>query len=193
MVDNFDKFYDKMVFINPDDFYFLQILKRRKDNPGMPRDQKLIDTYFLYSMDEYLKYKGQIKDQCNLNNARCYIHVNVRNAQRIGLEHNKIVGFHLASGSYKSIASAYNTACGKYHSADKKQWIVDVDNGDEFPEVAHNIHKLHKVAKVESEMYFMKTKNGYHLICRPFRMDKFKEIFPNIDVQKDGPTLLYCP
>ena len=35
------------------------------------------------------------------------------------------------------------------------------------------------------------TKNGYHLITNPFRLDKFKEMYPNIDIHKNNPTLLY--
>lgn len=37
------------------------------------------------------------------------------------------------------------------------------------------------------------TVNGYHLITKPFNLQKFKEIFPYIDVHKNNPTLLYFP
>jgi hypothetical protein len=37
------------------------------------------------------------------------------------------------------------------------------------------------------------TKNGYHLITSKFDVKTFKEKFPDIDIQKKNPTLLYLP
>ena len=37
------------------------------------------------------------------------------------------------------------------------------------------------------------TKNGYHLITTRFDIMEFKEYFPDIDIQKKNPTLLYLP
>ena len=38
----------------------------------------------------------------------------------------------------------------------------------------------------------VKTKSGWHLITKPFNIQKFKEKYPDIDVHKNNPTLLYC-
>ena len=35
------------------------------------------------------------------------------------------------------------------------------------------------------------TLNGVHLITKPFNLQKFKELYPLIDVHKNNPTLLY--
>ncbi len=37
------------------------------------------------------------------------------------------------------------------------------------------------------------TKNGIHLITKPFKVETFRKSFPDIDVQKKNPTLLYYP
>lgn len=37
------------------------------------------------------------------------------------------------------------------------------------------------------------TMNGCHLITKPFNLQKFKEKFPEIDVHKNNPTILYIP
>lgn len=36
------------------------------------------------------------------------------------------------------------------------------------------------------------TKNGYHIVTRPFRCDEFFNHFPDVDIHKDNPTILYC-
>ena len=40
-------------------------------------------------------------------------------------------------------------------------------------------------------MEFIKTKSGIHIISAPFNLQKFREEFPDIDVHKDNPTILY--
>lgn len=37
------------------------------------------------------------------------------------------------------------------------------------------------------------TQNGKHIITKPFRLDAFKKTFPDIDVHKNNPTVLYIP
>jgi hypothetical protein len=37
------------------------------------------------------------------------------------------------------------------------------------------------------------TKNGHHLITKKFDVMKFKEKYPDLDIQKRNPTLLYYP
>ena len=37
------------------------------------------------------------------------------------------------------------------------------------------------------------TKNGYHLITKRFDVQAFSEKYPDIDIQKKNPTLLYYP
>jgi hypothetical protein len=45
-------------------------------------------------------------------------------------------------------------------------------------------------SKIES---IIPTKSGHHLITKKFDVMKFKEKYPNIDIQKKNPTLLYYP
>ena len=35
------------------------------------------------------------------------------------------------------------------------------------------------------------TKNGLHMLVRTFDKSKFNILFPNIDIHKDNPTILY--
>ena len=37
------------------------------------------------------------------------------------------------------------------------------------------------------------TKNGSHIIMRAFNLQRFREKYPDVDVHKNNPTILYCP
>ena len=77
------------------------------------------------------------------------------------------------------------------------------DNSDNYPikDKLYNIETFidkiceprdvypHRGAKV---IINIPTKSGYHLITTPFNLQQFKEEYPDIDVHKNNPTLLYC-
>jgi hypothetical protein len=37
------------------------------------------------------------------------------------------------------------------------------------------------------------TKNGYHLITKRFDVEMFRKSYPQLDIQRKNPTLLYFP
>jgi hypothetical protein len=37
------------------------------------------------------------------------------------------------------------------------------------------------------------TKNGYHFITKKFDVMEFKRKYPDVDIQKKNPTLLFLP
>jgi hypothetical protein len=110
-------------------------------------------------------------------------------------------GQHNQKGLFDSVVGQLKTS--------EKRWIIDVDDSKvpspmmiafieyecrpitvvKFDEVGIPIG--HEVGpKVEA---VIPTKNGHHLITKRFDVMKFKEKYPNIDIQKKNPTLLYLP
>ena len=95
VVDNFERMKSYLEFNSPDDVYFVQIIKRWKDNKDKPgadawkAQGKAQGTY--HAGAEYLNYwlvhstaeldslKNQIVKLCTYNNARAYISINSRN------------------------------------------------------------------------------------------------------------------
>jgi hypothetical protein len=83
----------------------------------------------------------------------------------------------------------------------EKRWIIDVDNvsTDGFNhdpsqiEMREYINELQKEAGREPHMTFIKTRSGFHIITQPFNVMKFREKYPDVDIQKKNPTLLYYP
>lgn len=84
-IDNFDRISRLLDINSDDDFHFVQIIKRFKDNPN---DDKNIGNYHdgawylggfrVHNANELMALKQQIIDICNKNNARAYITVNNR-------------------------------------------------------------------------------------------------------------------
>ena len=75
----------------------------------------------------------------------------------------------------------------------EKRWIVDIDTKDfdTLFEVSKFLMVLQPVGdKIEA---VIPTKNGVHLITKKFDVRRFQEKFPEIDIQKKNPTLLYLP
>jgi hypothetical protein len=75
----------------------------------------------------------------------------------------------------------------------EKRWVVDIDFTDnkKVDKVKRFIETLKPEGpKIEA---VIQTKNGYHLITGKFDVKTFNEKFPDIDIQKKNPTLLYLP
>lgn len=95
VVDNFDMVGNYMEFNTPDDVYFVQIIKRWKDNKDKPgaNAAKLkgkangtynsgawyLKHYIIHSKQELENLRGEIVKVCSYNNARAYITINSRN------------------------------------------------------------------------------------------------------------------
>ena len=82
MIDNFKLIRSHLVFNNKDEFYFVQIIQRKKDgNEGLHvrNGYRLIRSYYIYSVEEFNNLESRIKELCESNNARAYINLNVRN------------------------------------------------------------------------------------------------------------------
>jgi hypothetical protein len=94
--------------------------------------------------------------------------------------------------------------CGRFQSAKDRKWIVDVDykdSPDPSTEGMHNyvvsILDSVRAAVVETgrvdTIQIIPTKNGQHIVTRPFNLAKFKLLWPTVDVHKSATTIVYCP
>jgi hypothetical protein len=192
-----------MISFDKDDFYFVQILKRRKDNPEMEKDMVVIKNYYIESMDQYIKVIPRIIELCKYENARAYFRINKRNYKKISLQMIKRVADHISSGNERAIKNVFDSVCGEFHSDNDKKWIVDIDFKDfeDRMSVLGHVHTfindLQTGTGREPMMEILPTKNGYHLITRPFNISLFKisviHLDVKIDIHKDNPTILYCP
>jgi hypothetical protein len=188
MIDNFDLINSLLSFENDKQFYFLQILKRRKDNPGMTKDVSVIDNFYIYNSNDLSLLKNKIINLCTINNARACIRLNVRDSEKIALQTLKEVTDCILNKNYNGVKSAYTSCCGSYPSDKNKKWIIDIDTKDNsvIQEVIDFVYSIKNVIIYAR----IPTKNGFHLITSPFNPHLFKL---KIDIHKDNPTILYIP
>lgn len=198
MVDNFNLIAEiiRKKSLNSGDFFFLEILKRKKDNPLLSKHVVMIDNWHIRSADDLLEKKDSIVEQCNLNNARAYIRLNKRSEEKVALETLKLVAVNISNKNY-NIKSCYHSACGQCSSDPEKTWIIDLDwNEIDFPveKFIEDIAVLKRAVGMDDTTYVIPTKNGCHVITRPFHLDKFNKLgYNKISMHKDNPTILYQP
>jgi hypothetical protein len=204
MINNSKEIRKRLFFTDKDDFYFLQILKRRKDNPDQKKDVYVIGNYYIESLEQFDKALPNYINICNVENARAYIRLNKRNYKHLSYHMLKRVVEVVSTGAYKALKGSFDAVCGEYHNDKDKTWVVDIDwvdiisseniSGKYYStEIWAKIMELQKETKKEPMCITLPTKNGIHLITRPFNLQEFKKKFPGIDVHKENPTILYCP
>jgi hypothetical protein len=195
MVDNLHLIKPLLNFEKDGDFYMLYVFKRKKDQPEDERDNhqsvRTIKTYCIESIEHLDRRWDEIVQMCEMFKARAYIHVQKQNHFDVGMEMIKTIIDRVQSGQSNQ-KNVFDSVVGKLKT-NEKRWIIDIDTKDLFfaEEVAEFINTLRpEVSKVETAI---PTKNGYHLITDRFDVLEFKKKYPEIDIQKKNPTLLYYP
>lgn len=70
IIDNFKQVEKYLGFDNPNDFYFIQIIQRKKEVPELGSNNRLIRSYYINSVESFNKYKDEIIKLCEVFNAR---------------------------------------------------------------------------------------------------------------------------
>ena len=195
MIDNIELIKPLLNFEKEGDFYMLYVLKRKKDQPEGERDNhqsvRTIKTYCVESIDYLEKRYEEIKLLCEVFKARAYIHVQKQNHLDVSLEMmvelaQKIKnGIHSQQGLFDSVVGQIKTQ--------EKRWIVDLDTQDESEVI--RMTKIINITRPEGDKIdaIIPTKNGYHFITKRFDVQMFSNVYPNVDIQKKNPTLLFLP
>jgi len=195
MINNLDIIKPLLNFTDEGDFYMLYILKRKKDQPKEDRDNhqssRIIKTYCIDSLD-YLESKyEEIIQLSELFKARTYIHIQKQNHKDVALDMMMLLVERIKNGQHNQ-KNLFESVVGKVKRMESR-WIVDIDDKDE-KELAKTIAILDETRpegnKVEA---VIPTKSGYHLITKRFDVKSFSEKYPEIDIQRKNPTLLYFP
>jgi hypothetical protein len=195
MIDNIDLIKPLLNFSDDGDFYMLYVFKRKKDQPEGERDNhqsvRTIKTYCIDNIDYLDKRYVEIKMMCEIFKARAYIHVQKQNHKEVSLEMMSLLANRIKNGVNVQ-KNLFDTVVGQLKT-NEKRWIVDIDTKENGIEnlISNEIHLLRPYGpKVEA---IIPTKNGYHLITKRFDSLEFSKKYPNIEILKKNPCLLYYP
>ena len=195
MIDNIELIKPLLNFSDPEDFYMLYVLKRKKDQPEGERDNhqsvRTIKTYCIESVEYLEKRYDEIKQLCEMFKARAYIHVQKQNHKDVSLNMLATLAERIRDGANKQ-QGLFDSVIGQIKTYEKK-WVVDVDIKDlEFTEELIKFINGLRPEGPKCEVV-IPTKNGYHLITKRFDVKTFSEKYPGIDIQRKNPTLLFLP
>lgn len=203
MIDNINIIKPLLNFEEKGDFYMLYVFKRKKDQPEGERDNhqsvRTIKTYCIESIDHLERRYDEVKQLCEMFKARAYIHVQKQNHRDVSLDMLSSLAERIKNG-VQNQKGLFDSVVGQIKTQEKR-WIIDIDNVsmDGFNHDPYQvslreyINELQKEAGKEQGMTFVKTRSGFHIITQPFNVMKFKERYPEVDIQKKNPTLLYYP
>ena len=199
MINNFELIKSLLKFPNDDIYYHLQILRRGKDHPELPAANRVIKSYFICSLESLDYVEDEIKKLCEFFGARAYINLAPKSIKKTTMLQLKYLAQRAYEGDFKKIWKSWNTCAGEI-KGEEPRWIVDIDDNTSSGDIRLFINNKCEPLNLSSgdgcfEDKVIKqipTKNGYHLITIPFNLQQFKEKYPDIDVHKNNPTLLYC-
>jgi len=195
MIDNIEIIKTLLNFSEQGEFYMLYVFKRKKDQPEGERDNhqsvRTIKTYCIESIDHLERRYDEIKQLCEMFKARAYIHVQKQNHKDVSLNMLSSLAERIRDG-VSNQKGLFDSVVGQIKTQEKR-WIVDIDTKDiqELRNVRVTINKCKPEGP--KTKYVIPTKNGFHLITDKFDVLEFKKQYPEIDIQKKNPTLLYLP
>jgi len=208
MTDNFDFFreYIKEAGIPAsknhinDKFFTIDLIRRGKDCPDLPAANYTFKIYYIDSLDAYDLAVAEIKVLTSVFPFRAYISVNCKSKMKSQIRVLNKIAQSIGMGETKKPWKQFSSACQEIENKNDKRWIVDVDTQD-----LKEIEMIESIIKNCSSKYQpdevilckVQTKNGCHIITRPFNTFEFNnylltnhiEDIP--EIKKNHLTLLY--
>lgn len=210
MVDNFDIIKPLLKFNKHGDFYFLQLLLRKKDGVDVPNgsdnQRRLVRDYHITSVGQLDELKDEIVGLCNETSARAYIRLNKRNYRTIAMAYaQETLKKAMLGEEFGNTYNEINSVIGRYPEGHKgdKTWLVDID--DHAPDsirvsIVKGIISKCEPINEDKVVASIPTRTGTHLIVRPFSLQRFNQLKQDyltdeseVAVLKDNPTILYAP
>ena len=209
-IDNFQNVREIMNFSKPGDtIYFVELIKRKKDNPDMLDSRQFIKQFYFKDENEFNNAENSIKTLCQQLGARAYIYLNARSKAMID-KYTKIYSDRFAKNRKMAQHFGNNPmayAAGRsFDAPDRPLCFVDIDS-DDFKDISAAM-KIIQDAGIKPLFAYRSMNNGLHVIL-PNKDDAKKldftpingnlnglsQFYKNnakISVEIDKPTLLYA-
>lgn len=196
-VNNFNIIRPLLSFDSEDDFYFVQIIQRKKDNPGglhgSNNSSRLVKAYYISSIESLDSLMDEMIFFADHFNARVGISLNRRSFKKTAFNTLRKMADQMHNQDFKGVRRAYNTACGVLNSDSDRLWILDVDDRGRMTNDIILFAERECQPAGSKFVCIIPSKSGYHIIMKPFDLSVFSSQFPEIEVHKNNPTNLYIP
>lgn len=198
MIDVLEEIKPLLVFESEDDFYMLQLTQRKKDNPQIGSNSRVFKTYRIPNVEYLEKRYEEIKTLCTVLNARAMLRLNKRSYKKIAYKNLHQVADLISQGMHQQVSAAYDHMCGRNHNDKVKKWIVDIDSidGEKVSQIrVNNVIEAINSCMPEGDKILIQlpTKNGVHLVTRPFNVAEYKTFELEADIHRDNPINLFIP
>ena len=187
---------------NPEVFCHMQIVRRAKDHKDEKVKEGAIKTYFIRNKKQLEELMPEIILLCEHYGARAYINVSPKSFEKLQKSMLLKLASLVCESNIQNPRRTLNSVAGALISKNPV-WIVDIDNVEIQESVLEWFDKYFKLDvtlpfyNTREEVYLsgiIPTKQGYHLLVRPFNLKEFSDKFPDVDVHKNSMgTLLYYP
>lgn len=174
--------------------FFVQLLRRSKDGNSLltgNNKNRCVRSYSIRTKLELVQREEEIKALCKLTNARAYIYPAVRSWKGIAAKMTQKAVEMYMSENYSGFKYLFDSVAAQ--SCETKRWIVDLDDeyADKTKEIEMFIEEQCRPFGKTKVLAKVPTVHGMHLITAPFDCSAFGKEWPEIDIHKNNPTLLY--
>ena len=176
------------------------VVKRNKDGNTEAKGNnknRTIKSYHFQKLEQLEARREEIVELCRKFNCRAYICVNAKpmvnvlfKLQSIVMEnlHNQI-----SQGSCMLLKGMLDSAVMKAGTSGDKYWVVDIDSKDE--DYIRNVYEAVQSCRSKflvNVVGLNSTAHGCHLITHPFDPRNLHDAYPEVEIKKEGLTLLYA-
>ncbi len=195
MLDNFELISNLLNFESEDDFYFMQLIQRRKENPEMKTNSRALKNYIIQSKDYLMDRKDEIVMFAKHYNARATIRLNRRSFKQCAFQTLRTLADELANDRYPAVDKLYAQVMGSYHADPVKKWLLDCDDILPDSSIVQDIRNfIQPIQPIGDKVVaVIPSRTGCHIITTPFDPRTFNKEYPKIEIIKDSPTNIYIP
>lgn len=192
-IDNWVHVCEHLNFDDPDKFYFIELIQRKKDDASFPAKNRMVKYYCVNNLDYYDAIENEVKKLSDVTGSRVYILINRRSYMKCCLNVLKDTSQLILDHNYQHFPKLVSTVVGRHADETEKNWVVDLDGKtpEQEKEIKDYIDSIEPYIVGSKVKWENPTLHGKHLITSAFNTQKFGENFPDVDIHKDNPTLLY--
>lgn len=177
MIDNSSKIRSRLDF-SGGIFYYLQVLQRKKDNPGQSWMSRQIYSRIIKNLKDFDDSYEIAKNISDLYNARVYIDLSPGSLEKLTLCALKELSERVYNKSYSDTYRIFDKLAPLEETKIKngKRWMIDVDykiGSIEFKSIMNYLKGNPKV-RIEEEI---PTPAGVHIVILPFN---YQEAFKGL-------------